>query len=132
MTGIKLYGDAGDWWKGAEGNYQRGNKPVAGAVLVLKKTSHMRSGHVAVVKNILGPREINVTHSNWGDSRKSRHIIYDSMLVKDVSDANDWTLVRFWNDSKMSPASPTQHMDSFTPEFRLSWRLTGLYWLGRC
>ncbi len=60
----------------------------------------MPSGHVAVVKNVLGPRKINVTHSNWGDSRSSRHIIYESMLAEDVSDGNDWSEVRFWNDGK--------------------------------
>jgi len=100
ISGIMLYGDANSWWQGAEPHYRRGNKPAIGSVLVLKRTSHMRSGHVAVVKNILSPRRINVTHSNWGDSRSTRHIIYDSMLAEDVSAANDWSQVRFWNDTK--------------------------------
>ena len=60
----------------------------------------MHSGHVAMVKDVLNAREINVTHSDWGDSSSSRHIIYDSMRVKDVSAANDWSQVRFWNDTK--------------------------------
>jgi surface antigen len=100
VSGIEIYGDAYTWWGQAEPRYARGYTPAAGAVLVLKRTSRMRAGHVAVVKNVLGPREINVTHSNWGDSRSSRHIIYDSMLAKDVSAANDWSQVRFWNDAK--------------------------------
>jgi hypothetical protein len=100
VSGIKLYGDADSWWREAQGHYQRGNTPAAGSILVLKKTSRMHSGHVAVVKNILSERQIYVTHSNWGDSRSSRHIIYDSMLAQDVSPANDWSQVRFWNDAK--------------------------------
>jgi len=100
VSGINLRGDAGIWWREAQGRYERGSFPAAGAVLVLKSTSHMHSGHVAVVKNVLGPRRINVTHSNWGDSRSTRHIIYDSMLAEDVSPDNDWTQVRFWNDAR--------------------------------
>ena len=100
VSGIELYGDAYSWWQQAPPKYRRGTKPAIDAVLVLKQTSHLRSGHVAVVKNVLSPRQINVTHSNWGDSRSSRHIIYDSMLAEDVSSANDWSQVRFWNDEK--------------------------------
>jgi hypothetical protein len=100
VSGIDLYGNAYSWWDKAEPHYRRGHRPEAGAVLVLKRTSRMRSGHVAVVKNIIGPREITVTHSNWGDNSRSRHIVYDSMLVRDVSEAGDWSQVTFWNDSK--------------------------------
>lgn len=98
VSGLNLRGDADTWWWSAQGVYQRGNRPEKGAVLVLKKTSQMRLGHVAVVKEVLGPRQINVTHSNWGNTNKSRRIIYDSMRVEDVSTANNWTLVRFWNN----------------------------------
>lgn len=100
VSGIQLYGDAYTWWSQAQGRYLRGHRPVPGAVLVLKKTSRMPSGHVAVVKSILNDREINVTHSNWANSWGDRHIIYDSMRVDDVSQNNDWTHVRFWNDDK--------------------------------
>lgn len=100
VSGIALYGDAYSWWEEAASRYQRSDKPIAGAVLVLKRTPHMPSGHVAVVKNIVNARTINVTHSNWGNSRSSRHIIYDSMRVEDISAANNWSQVRFWNDEK--------------------------------
>jgi hypothetical protein len=97
VSGINLYGDADSWWWNAQGKYARGNTPAEGAVLVLKTTPRMRSGHVAVVKEVLSARQINVTHSNWGNNKKRRSIIYDSMLAQDVSGANDWTQVRFWN-----------------------------------
>ncbi len=100
VSGVKLTGDAYTWWPEAAGRYRRGHIPAVGSVLVLKRTSRMHSGHVAVVKDVLNARQINVTHSNWGDSRSTRHIIYDSMLVEDVSRANDWSQVKFWNDSK--------------------------------
>ena len=99
-SGIQLYGDADSWWARAQYHYHRGHTPIPGAVLVLKATAQMRSGHVAVVKDVLGLRTIHVTHSNWGDSRSTRRIIYDSMLAEDVSAANDWSKIRFWNDTK--------------------------------
>ena len=97
VTGVRLYGDADSWWRGSSNLYNRGQKPRNGAILVLKKTSRMHGGHVAVVNEVLGPHMINVTHSNWGADSKSRHIIYDAMRVKDVSANGDWTSVRFWN-----------------------------------
>lgn len=100
VSGIQLYGDANSWWNAARYHYQRGNKPVPGSVIVLKKTSRMHSGHVAVVKDVISLREINVTHSNWGNNNYNRHIVYESMRVDDVSSANDWSQVRFWNDEK--------------------------------
>lgn len=96
-SGINLRGDAWTWWNAAAGKYQRGNRPEPGAMLVLAKTSRLRSGHLAVVKEIVGPRKINVTHTNWGDDFMSRRIVYESMLAEDVSTTNDWTQIRFWN-----------------------------------
>jgi hypothetical protein len=67
VSGIQLYGDAWTWWDGAAaGRYQRGETPQPGAVLVLRKTPSLFHGHVAVVTNLIGPREILVTHANWG------------------------------------------------------------------
>ncbi len=100
VSGIQIYGDAYSWWWQARDRYRRGTIPSEGAVLVLKSTPRMRFGHVAVVKEVLGPRQINVTQSNWGSNYVNRHIIYDSQLAEDVSASNDWSLVRFWNDSK--------------------------------
>lgn len=97
ISGVQLRGDAGDWWYGAQGRYQRGTMPVHGAVLVLRKTNRLRYGHVAVVKQVLNPRLINVTHSNWGSDGRSRRIIYDSMRAEDISPNNNWSSVRFWN-----------------------------------
>jgi hypothetical protein len=38
------------------------------------------------------PREIRVDHANW-----QRDAIITNMAVLDVSPANDWTQLRFWN-----------------------------------
>ncbi|HEY1096703.1 MAG TPA: CHAP domain-containing protein, partial [Alphaproteobacteria bacterium] len=96
-SGVQLYGDAHTWWNQAPGKYNYGHYPQPGAVLVLAQTQRMTHGHLAVVKNILNNREINVTHSNWGSDWKTRRIIYESMRVADASPGNDWSLVRFWN-----------------------------------
>ena len=94
VSGIPIYGDAHTWWAQAG---KKGNAPQPGAVLVLAKTGKLRYGHLAVVKDVLSPRRITVTHSNWGSDFNTRRVIYERMLVEDLSPANNWTSVRFWN-----------------------------------
>lgn len=97
VSGIQIYGDAYTWWEKAPPRYQRGQMPRAGAVLVLRNTARMRHGHLAVVRRVINTREIDVTHSNWGNDWNTRRIIYDSARVRDVSPRNDWSSVSFWN-----------------------------------
>lgn len=97
VSGIDITGDAWSWWDAAEGKYERGHQPRFMAVLVLSRTDRLKLGHVAVVVDVLGPREIRVTHANFGSDPVSRRIVYDSMPAIDVSVANDWSLMRFWN-----------------------------------
>ena len=97
VSGIDIMGDAWTWWDGANGKYARGHRPKFMAVLVLSRTQRLKLGHVAVVVDIVGPREIRVSHANFGSDPMSRHIIYDSMPASDVSAENDWSAVRFWN-----------------------------------
>jgi surface antigen len=88
-TGIQIDGNAGMWWSHAAGHYERGQEPKIGAVLAFRPFGRMRSGHVAVVTGIMGPREILVDHANWVRGRVSK-----AMLAVDTSPANDWTSVR--------------------------------------
>ncbi len=97
VTGIDITGDAWTWWNGSRGKYQRGHQPQFMSVLVLSRTLQLKLGHVAVVVDVTGPREIRVTHANFGSDPQSRRIVYDSMPAIDVSPGNDWSLVRFWN-----------------------------------
>jgi surface antigen len=91
-SGIGIFGDAYTWWDTAAGRYARGSLPIAGSVLVLRKTNRLRYGHVGVVTAVVGPREIRVDHANW-----QPNAIITNMAVLDVSPANDWTQLRFWN-----------------------------------
>lgn len=91
-SGITLRGDAYAWWDAAAGRYPRGAKPAQGAVLVLNQTQRLRSGHLAVVKAVIGPREILVDHANWIPDE-----VVMNMPVIDVSPDNDWSQLRFWN-----------------------------------
>ncbi|HKP24910.1 MAG TPA: CHAP domain-containing protein, partial [Dongiaceae bacterium] len=91
-SGIKIFGDAYTWWDGAKGQYARGNLPALGSVLVLSKTKRLRRGHVGVVTAIVSDREIRLDHANWQPDA-----IITNMAVLDVSPANDWTQLRFWN-----------------------------------
>jgi hypothetical protein len=97
VSGIDITGDAWSWWDSADGKYQRGHQPRFMSVLVLSRTDRLKLGHVAVVVDVLGPREIRVTHANFGSDPIGRRIIYDSMPAIDVSPGNDWSVVRFWN-----------------------------------
>ena len=91
-SGIDLRGDAFAWWTLAAGRYLRGNMPEVGAVLVLAQSDRLRRGHVAVVQHVIDSRDILVDHSNWVPGR-----IITGMQVQDVSPANDWTELRFFN-----------------------------------
>ena len=93
---VDLRGDGWQWWDRAKGNYERGNTPRIGSILVLKRTQHMRHGHVAIVSDIVDSRTIRVDHANWGWNRATRGQIHLGMIVKDVSRNNDWSQTRFW------------------------------------
>jgi hypothetical protein len=90
---VKIHGDAYTWWGQAAGKYPRGNRPVPGAVMVLDNYAGPARGHLAVVRTLIGPREIRVDHANWLDDGS----IYINDPVEDVSSENDWSLVRVFN-----------------------------------
>ncbi|MCB9965508.1 MAG: CHAP domain-containing protein [Rhodospirillales bacterium] len=96
VSGLSIYGDAYTWWSQTS-EARRGTRPQTGAVLVLAKTTKLTRGHLAVVTGIRDRRHITVTHSNWGSDFDSRRVIYEKMLVEDLSPHNDWSLLRFWN-----------------------------------
>lgn len=89
VTGIELDGNAASWWPHAEGRYERGQQPKVGSILVFRPYAGMRVGHVAVVSQVIGPREILVDQANWVRGRVTR-----AMAVFDASPHNDWTAVR--------------------------------------
>jgi hypothetical protein len=89
VTGIQIDGNAGLWWSHAAGRYERGQTPGIGAILAFKSSGGMRSGHVAVVSGIVGPREILIDHANWVRGRVTK-----AMLAVDSSPNNDWTIVK--------------------------------------
>ena len=87
--GIEIIGNAWTWWDSASGVYQRGNAPEPGSVLAFRAAGAMRLGHVAVVSQMVSPREIEIEHANWLPGRINRGV-----PVVDVSPRNDWTAVR--------------------------------------
>jgi hypothetical protein len=94
VSGIDLTGNAYTWWNEAAGRYARGHTPQAGSVLNFRNNSRMHLGHVAVVTEVVGPREVLVTQANWGGPSYSRGGISAGVSVVDVSPSNDWTAVR--------------------------------------
>lgn len=90
---VKIYGDAYTWWDQAAGKYQRGALPEPGAVMVLNNYAGANRAHVAVVRRQVSTREIRIDHANWLDDGS----IYVNDPVEDVSQDNDWSLVRIFN-----------------------------------
>ena len=88
-AGINIAGNARDWWSNAAGVYERGNRPETGSVLSFQESGRMPLGHVAVVSGVQDSRTIIIDQSHWN----SRGITRD-VVVKDVSDENDWSAVR--------------------------------------
>ncbi|WP_407699281.1 CHAP domain-containing protein [Sphingopyxis yananensis] len=95
-SGVQLFGNAKSWWGQAAGTYARGNEPRQGAVLAFASTSSMPMGHVAVVRKVLNDREIMIDHANWSPIGGRRGQVERNVRVKDVSSANDWSVVRVW------------------------------------
>ena len=91
LSGVRLRGAAADWWWQAEGRYARSDAPSVGSVLVFGRTGRLPSGHVSVVSQVLGRRQILVTQANW-----VHHRVSEDQPVIDVSSANDWSMVRVW------------------------------------
>lgn len=91
LTGVRLAGAAADWWREASGRYARLHSPEQGSLLVLRRSGRLPYGHVAVVSRVVSAREVLVTQANWVRGRVS-----EDQPVVDVSDHNDWSLVRVW------------------------------------
>ena len=91
LSGVHLWGDAADWWSEADGRYAQSETPSVGSVLVLRRAARLPEGHVAVVSQVVGRREILVTQANW-----VHHRVSEDQPVIDVSADNDWSLVRVW------------------------------------
>ena len=93
VSGIMVTGNAWQWWNNATGVYARGDRPEPGSVLNFRSNGRMHLGHVAVVAQVVNPREVIVDHANWpsgeGYGAVSRHV-----AVVDVSTANNWSAVR--------------------------------------
>jgi len=92
-TGMAVFGDAKQWWERARNLYSRVSHPAEEAVMVFSGSKRLKRGHVAVVTEIVGPREIIVDQANWMNRGEIDH----ATPVMDVSKANDWSQVRVWD-----------------------------------
>lgn len=92
-SGLQIFGDAKLWWSKATNLYAQLATPVKEAVMVFSGSGRLSRGHVAVVTQVMSPREIKVDHANWQNHGE----IDLNMPVLDVSANNDWSKVRVWN-----------------------------------
>jgi len=121
-SGIGIWGDAYTWWDQAAGRFGRSSRPRIGAVMVMVGYAGTDSGHVAVVRRVLSTREIVVDHANWLNHGE---ISLDSPVL-DVSDDNDWSLVRVWYTPNQQMGARTYPVAGFILpsrlEDRVAWR----------
>jgi surface antigen len=96
VSGIQIYGDAHSWWQQAAGRYERGQRPVPGAVMAFKPHRAMQLGHVAAVSKVIDSRRVLLDHANWSPINGRKGQIERDVLAEDVSAANDWSEVRVW------------------------------------
>jgi hypothetical protein len=92
-SGLAVFGDAKHWWERAKNLYARLPHPVEDAVMVFSGSKRLKRGHVAVVTEIVGPRQIVVDQANWQNKGEIDH----ATPVLDVSTKNDWSKVRVWD-----------------------------------
>jgi hypothetical protein len=108
-TGLAVFGDARHWWERARTLYARLSRPAEEAVMVFAGSARLKRGHVAVVTEIVGPREIIVDQANWQNHGEIDH----ATPVRDVSKANDWSLVRVWDIPSGSYGARTYAISGF-------------------
>lgn len=118
VTGFELFGDAWTWWDQAKSRYERAQVPQAGSALIFKKTPKMRSGHVAVVREVRGEREIIVDHANWAPRGAGKGRLSKGVSIIDVSPKNDWTQVRVWYPPVNDYGSPYLTYGFVLPDMR--------------
>ena len=92
-SGLAIFGDAKQWWSRARNLYDEFAQPAVDAVMVFSGSKRIRRGHVAVVTEIVSPREIVIDHANWQNHGEIDH----NTPVLDVSTKNDWSAVRVWD-----------------------------------
>ena len=92
-SGLAVFGDAKHWWERAKNLYARLPHPVEEAVMVFSGSKRLKRGHVAVVTQIVSPRQIIVDQANWQNKGEIDH----ATPVLDVSAKNDWSKVRVWD-----------------------------------
>lgn len=93
LSGLQIFGDAKYWWERAKNLYARASHPLEEAVMVFSGSARLKRGHLAVVSEIVSPREIRVEQANWLNKGE----IDRATPVLDVSDKNDWSRVRVWD-----------------------------------
>ena len=93
LSGLNIFGDAKYWWDHAKTLYARAAHPLEEAVMVFSGSARLKKGHVAVVSEIVSPREIRVEQANWLNRGEIDH----ATPILDVSANNDWSKVRVWD-----------------------------------
>jgi hypothetical protein len=93
LSGLNIFGDAKYWWDRARNLYARAAHPLEEAVMVFSGSARLKRGHLAVVSEIVSPREIRVEQANWLNKGEIDH----ATPVLDVSENNDWSKVRVWD-----------------------------------
>ncbi|NJM50017.1 MAG: CHAP domain-containing protein [Sphingomonadales bacterium] len=122
LTGVEIYGDAHTWWGQAKGRYDRGDKPIIGAVMSFRPHGPMQLGHVAAVRQIIDSRTVIISHANWSTIGGKRGHVEENVKVVDASQAGDWSRVRVWYGPNEALGTTEWPLNGFIyPQRRLSY-----------
>jgi hypothetical protein len=102
VSGMDISGDGWQWWRNAGGRFERGHMPKPNAIMVFDRTEAMEHGHVAIVSTVLNARLITINHANWAHSHSLKGHVSTGVLVRDVSDKNDWSEVKVLDESSQA------------------------------
>src|SRR5262249_31659497 len=88
-SGLEIFGDAKQWWGRAKNLYSEFAQPAVDAVMVFSGSRRIRKGHVAVVAEIVSPREIAGDSANGRTGGETDR----NMPIVGVSAKNAWSRV---------------------------------------
>ncbi len=96
-SSFNLSGNAWLWWYRAAGIYPRGQQPASGAVMVFRRTSRLRDGHVALVSRVIDRDTVLLDQANWASRRINKGRVDIDVKARDCSRRHDWSAVCVWN-----------------------------------
>ncbi len=121
--GIELpkWGDAGDWYGGAQSSYHAGDLPMAESIACWSKANSPANGHVAYVTGVNANGAINIREggSKWSGNDHG-------VLARTINPGTYWPDQGFiYLSSSPTPNKPTVNTAVHSTKVNISWNAVG-------